>query len=197
MQDQWEVLKVMFEILSMPPLWNQTPHQESVVLILPGKHQDYRITQGVRLWPERGKYLWVAGTIGTPDDPFYERDYVVNSCGEDSPDIVVARQARHTRDQMEWAVALLAEMPRVRHVTITTAAYHLPRCVLTFLAAMEKTGERILVSPVPLINPSGRSFLPEEVRSEAEKILEYQEKGDVLSFADFSSYQEWRFALSR
>ena len=168
--------------------------KETAIFLLPGVHQEYRITEGVKLWPNAGKYLWVAGTRG---DPTYSKEDIIAVTGKDSTDIVCGGFARFTPDQMNWCVSLLKQNPHIKHIVVTTAAYHLPRCVLTLLKALKKSGIQIPMTPMPLINPNGDSFSvngTEDFALEMKKIQEYQQKGDVASLEDWKEYLAWRIS---
>ncbi len=187
-----EIFIIMLEILIDGPNWKKGDLDNTAILLLPGVYQEYRISQGVKIWPKEGKYLWVAGTRG---DPSYTREDIIRAVGADSPDIVCQGFAKHTLDQMEWCVSLLKENPKINHLIVTTAAYHLPRCCLTLLQVLKKSRKTIAISPVPILNPAGDSFSPESSENfvaETKKIQEYQEKEDVLSLESWREYINWR-----
>jgi uncharacterized SAM-binding protein YcdF (DUF218 family) len=191
-----EILRAYLEILIDGPDLQKGNPQETAILLLPGKYQKYRITQGVKLWPSQGNWLWIAGTRG---DPIYSKKDIISVIGKDSPDVVCQGFAKHTLDQMEWCAALLKQNPHIKHLIITTAAYHLPRCVLTLLQVLTKAEVRIPITPFPLKNPSGDSFSVEggeDFISEIQKIGEYQQKGDVLSLDVWKEYLSWRISDS-
>lgn len=194
-ENELEILRPFFEILVDGPNWKRLNAHQTAILLLPGVHQEYRITEGVKLWPNAGKYLWVAGTRG---DPAYTREDIIAVTGKDSVDIVCGGFARFTPDQMNWCVSLLKQNPEIKHLIVTTAAYHLPRCVLTLLQALLKAKMQISMTPMPLINPNGDSFSAygtEDFALEMKKIQEYQGKGDVASLEDWREYLAWRTSL--
>ncbi len=190
----------MSEILLDGPNWKKGKPEETAILVLPGMYQEYRITEGTKFWPDQGEYLWVAGTNG---DPAYSRKQIISVIDVDYPNdlhypnIICGEFARHTLDQMEWCVSLLKENTQVKHLIVTTAAYHLPRCTLTLLQVLTKSGMKIPITPLSIRNPSGDSFSPtstEDLRSEVMKIQQYQEKGDVASLDTWRNYINWRIS---
>src|SRR5581483_1060845 len=184
--------RAYLQILIDGPYWKKGAPEETAILVLPGKHQEYRIRESAIFWPGRGKYFWVAGTRG---DPEYTREDIIRIAGNDSLDIVCQGFASHTLAQMEWCARMLQENPRVHHLIVTTAAYHVPRCLLTLLSVLEKLAIKIPITPMPLENPSGNSFSldgGEDFSSELQKIQEYQAKGDVASLNAWKEYLKWR-----
>lgn len=193
--NQDETRKTAKEILETP-FWKDSTLRKSAVLILPGGWQDYRIPEGIKHWPEKGKYLWVAGTRG---DPFYTRKEIleiidkIKGMSIDSYDIENGGWANNTLDQMLWATELLKKNNEINHLILTTAAYHTPRCVLTCLQTMIKQNiSKIVISPIPIYHPEGPSFESTEFKGELERIQKYREKGDVASFKVWEEYVLWR-----
>lgn len=181
---------MMLEILTDATQWAKLPPQETAILILPGKFQEYRVKRGVKLFPKRGRYLWIAGTRG---DTKYNQHIILEALldGNDH-NVFFGPNESDTRSQMLWALGMLEGTPMVKHIIMATAAYHLPRCLLTFLAAAKK---KVMVSPWPLMDPTGTADKDlGSFRSEREKIQEYQEKGHVLLSEDWKEYVRWRNA---
>jgi len=186
-----QIFEMVLQILVDGPMWKRDEPVKTAILILPGI-QEYRITEGVKLWPSRGLHLWVAGTRG---DPAYTREQIVEAAGADSPHILHGGFANHTREQMEWCRDLLVLHSEVKHLVVSTAAYHLPRCVLTLVQTMYKAGILIPISPRPLRNPDWNSFAgldQETIQSEMERIERYQQQGDVASCEIWRDYLQWR-----
>jgi len=193
MLNQNKIEKSVKKILEVP-FWTGAKPEDSAILILPGI-QGYRIPDGSKIWPSKGKYLWVAGTRG---DPSYSRPKILEMINKQTrksynPNIETQRFANNTVDQMMWATELLKEYENVNHVILTTALYHTSRCTLTLLKAIEKQSlEGVVISPVPIIHSSGPSFDSQEFQEELKRIPLYQEKGDVATFKDWNAYLKWR-----
>lgn len=194
-----ETARTMLTILVDGPQWKRGNPENTAILVLPGIYQEYRIQGGVNLWKQnQNQRLWIAGTRG---DPTYTRDQIVQVAGVDSPNIICQGFANHTPDQMHWCQEMLRDNPEVSHLIMATAAYHLPRCVLTNVVAMEKAGRRIPISPIPLTNPNGNSFPPtgkersEDWPAEVSKIIMYQATGDVASYVQWHDYLQWRLSI--
>ena len=187
----WRVLREMFQILSIP-FYDRAKISESAIVIPPGQLQEYRIAEGVKLWPSKAKYLWVTGAR---EKPSYTREQIVSYCQKDSPDILVIKRGWNAKEQVLGIHDLLINrFPWVQHVIVATAAYHLPRWILTFLQTIKDTERQIVISPVPLLNPDGISFSVEDLRSEIEKIQTYRIKGDVASSRYLNTYLKWRLS---
>jgi len=194
-----ETARTMLTILVDGPQWKRGNPENTAILVLPGIYQEYRIQGGVDIWKQnQSQRLWVAGTRG---DPAYPREHIVEVAGVDSPNIVCGEFCHHTPDQMRWCLKMLKDNPEISHLIMTTAAYHLPRCVLTNVAAMEKASVRIPISPIPLTNPNGDSFPPtgkegwEDWPSEVSKIIMHQTTGDVASLSQWRDYLKWRLNI--
>ncbi len=188
-------IKALAKEILETPFYEKANPETAALLVLPGQ-QNYRISEGVKNWPEKAKHLWVAGTRA---DPFYTRkdimEIISNVRGEifDPSNIENGGWANNTVDQMKWASELLKKNPQIDHLAITTAAYHLSRCILTFLQTMEKQGiERRVISPIPIVHPSGPDLKGPDFAGEMKKISLYQEKGDIASEEMWRSYSEWR-----
>lgn len=182
-----KVLKEMLQILSIP-FCSRVKQSESAVVIAPGEFQNYRLTEGAKLWPVEAKHLWVTGAL---EEHKYTREQVVKECGSDSPYIVLLERGWNSKEQaLAIRDLLVDDFPEVRHVIVATAAYHLPRWILTFLQVMKD--RRMILSPAPLLNPKDPSFSARELKSEIEKILTYRAKGDVASARYFKTYLAWR-----
>lgn len=193
-----EAMRTMLQIIGDGPNWFMPGFPSATaILVMPGVHQEYRIQGGIDLWLEdQDQELWIAGTRG---DPSYSREQIVRDAGVDSPNIVCGPFCRHTPDQMDWCMEMLKKNPDVEHLIMTTAAYHLPRCVLTNVAAMDKVGMRVHITPIPLFSPCGNSFSAdgtEDWVSELSKIIEYQKTGHVASFEQWRNYLDWRTSLT-
>jgi len=194
-----ETARTMLTILVDGPYWKRGHPENTAILVLPGIYQEYRIQGGVDIWnQDQSQRLWIAGTRG---DPAYTRDQIVEVAGVDHPNIVCGEFCNHTPDQMRWCLKMLQDNPGVSHLIMTTAAYHLPRCVLTNVAAMEKAGKRVPISPIPLTNPNGDSFPPtgkgswEDWLAEVSKVIMYQDTGDVASLSQWREYLTWRLSI--
>ncbi len=190
-QKDFEILRVYLQILIDGPTWKKPAAENTAILILPGMWQEYRITNGVKLWPQHGKHLWVAGT--RQDTIYTLREQLVSLLGQDSENIEFGGFADHTLGQMQWCLGLLEKYSTVNHIIVATAAYHVPRCTLTLLQTLAKANKQLSLSPWPLYNPAGNSFTEDEnFQGELERIALYQEKGDVASLQTWRTYLAWR-----
>ena len=187
------LIRMAEEVLTLP-YWIKADPERSALLILPGI-QEYRIPEGARHWPDEAKHLWVAGTRA---DPFYTRREIVDIIREvttiegDTSLIENGGWENHTPDQMRWAIELLKKNREVNHLIVCTAAYHIPRTVLTFIKMMLKHEEMTVISSLPLWNPDGPARDDQDWQTEISKIGIYQKEGDVASDTEWKEYLDWR-----
>ncbi|MDO8470708.1 MAG: hypothetical protein Q7S63_01900 [bacterium] len=175
------------------PIWEKSDPERTAILVLPGEFQEFRVSEAVKsLWPGKGKHLWVAGTHS---NPLYLRRDVLRivqeeiGSGFDTTYIETAGWAANTPGQMYWAAALLKYYSTsVEHVIVATAAYHAPRCVLTLLKTMSKTGAECVISVFPILHENGPHSREPLWVEEEEKIRTYQKKGDVASRLEWDRY---------
>ena len=187
--------KIAKQILEIP-FWKDSDLHRSAILILPGVYQNYRITEGVKHWPKKGEYLWVAGTRG---DPFYTRREILETIDRKKREHINNHNfenggwQNHTLDQMMWVTELLKKNNNINHIILTTAAYHVPRCTLTLLQTMKKQSiKQVVISPIPIYHRLGPSLESESFGGELSRISIYQEKGDVATFETWEEYNMWR-----
>lgn len=188
----------MFKILTLVPLVASDKRQrrkqypESAVLLLPGQEELWRVTRGVRYWQfaSNAKYLWVAGTRG---DPAYKKKDIV-ACvygNEKKPAIEMGGYCQNAKDQAIWVCDLLQrKYSTVRRIIVTTAAYHVPRCMLTLLATLDNYGfkNQLMILAIGL---GGDLVSSDQILSEAKKIREYRAKGHVATAERLADYLKW------
>lgn len=192
-----DILRVYFQILIDGPNWNKPDPERTAVVVLPGQ-QDYRITRVLQgVWPQRGRYLWVAGTRGDPSierEDIFGRIYLKNREPRRNNFIEIQGWADNTPSQMRWVCKMAKKYTDVNDILITTAAYHLPRCVLTLVKELSLEGAKILITPLPLAGFSGDSFARnsnQDFTREIAKILKYQQAGHVASLDEWKMYFDW------
>ena len=190
-----ETQKVVRQILKIP-FWKDSDPNKSAILILPGTQQNYRIYEGTKHWPKKGEYLWVAGTRG---DPFYTRKEIFEMIDKTKRRYINNHNfenggwANHTLDQMRWATELLKKNDKINHIILATAAYHVPRCVLTLVQTINRQSIKyVVISPIPIYYCLGPSLDSEDFYGELSRISTYQKKGDVATFKIWEEYNAWR-----
>src|SRR3989344_9134402 len=134
-EKSWQIFAEVFG-LTMP---SDSVPENSAILVLPGYFQRFRITEVKKYWPSKARYLWIAPTRGDSGFTLGEIAQCF-ACEAREGDIAIGDFARHTQEQMIWALKLLVEKPKVDHIMVSTASYHLPRATLTFLRAMNEAG---------------------------------------------------------
>ena len=168
----------------------------TAVLILPGGGKGIAPTRLIEpQWQLYTDDLWVAGTRG---DPVYTREDIVGYIARDGklPErLQIQPFALHTQEQMNWAVDMLLEDWSISHLIISTAKYHIPRCVLTFVKAWIKLGDssKLSIGILPT-SDMGMSILrtssstSQTLDQELERMEEYQVKGIVATSAEFQEF---------
>lgn len=195
MIDPIKIRKSLEVVLEVPFQEGSSP-ENSAVLIYQGGNQEYRLAEGVKNWPGKGKHLWIAGTRG---DPFLTRREVIEqiekSLGEKIDPYYIKTQgwANNTLDQSRWATELLKKNEDVNHIVVATAAYHAPRSILTFLKTlMKQQVEGIVISPVPIYHPLEPSPNNKIFIGEMERVPKYQGTGDAATLEEWCNYLQWR-----
>lgn len=140
--------------------------------------------------------VWVAGTRG---DPEYTDDEVRSLISRKHilpPLLEIQGVAEHTLNQMRWIVHLLLEKKNVCTIILSTAQYHLPRCVLTFVQTWKNEGDarKLRIFVLPTSNPK-ESDLNEcnegtstNIEEELKRIALYQKKGHVATLRDLKNF---------
>jgi hypothetical protein len=167
----------------------------TAVLILPGL-QSWRLSQPC--WEEYSHTVWVAGTAG---DPTYSADEVRSLLKKglvEPADLTHVGYARCTPDQIVWARRMLLKQAHITNLVMTTAAYHLPRCILTFIKDWQRHGDqrRLRIGALPTIAPeplhafgfAGDYDKSHSVASELERIEKYQRTRDVATAEEFAQF---------
>lgn len=206
-ETELRIVTAMVQINGLSPFTthNRIHARDTSLLILPGpRDHNYREAEGIRLWKmwrAEGlvRHLLVAGTSEMPP---LTRENVTDLCGEDPGDCLhFVQKARHTPDQMEWTLNI-ADNIGLGHLIISTAAYHLPRGFLTALKTMAGRGMRLVLSAAPVYDPDDPSrdfvgFLHTGgigLQGEVERIVKYQEAGQVATIEEYLTYLKWRLA---
>lgn len=177
---------------------------ETACCLLPGLNK-WRVIECP--WEVYASTLLVAGTS---DDPAYTEDEIRIYL-----DVGILRDfsfqgyAAHTPGQMAWLVKKIKKQEGIMQVILTTAAYHLPRCALTFAKEWLKNGkpkQKFHFACIPMIaGRTGEKFLTgftsdaefadkatrgssQTVASEIARIEAYQKKGDVATAEEFAQF---------
>ncbi|MDO8655437.1 MAG: ElyC/SanA/YdcF family protein [bacterium] len=171
---------------------------QTAVVVFPGEHQEWRIQEAAKVLQKvDSPHFWIAGTAG---NPFYLRETILEEMERAigsveryrySPLLVCGAFANDTRDQARFVLELLKARPEVTHLVLTTAAYHLPRCVLTCIKQMMLQDKRAVI----YTTPSGAETIRpgnQELEEEIAKIPRYQAQGDIATWDELERYLAWR-----
>lgn len=164
------------------------PKQQTALFLMPGSYQDWRFKALAGLWNKYADKIFVAGTRG---DPEYNADQMADMLGCDISQIEMQVFAKHTRDQMDWVSGKVLEL-HPKQVILSTAAYHLPRCTLTFVKScldrnIPRTFKLALLPTSDPSNPS-QSFTADQIVGEIGRIPEYQAKKDVATLEEYVAF---------
>ena len=208
-----EILTIMMQINSLNPgVWMNAKLRlnpdNCAFVILPGpRSHNYREENGCEIWlslqkREVSSKLLIAGIR---EEPKIKKDDILKIIGKKNEmNLFLKDSAEHTKEQMQWVLDTLEnEMPRVQHIVLSTAIYHLPRGFLTLLKEMINRRLDHIVSTVPLfdtMNPE-RDFTGIKetggngIEGEIDRIVEYQKKGDVATIREYLEYMKIRLNL--
>ncbi len=171
---------------------------ERAWLIMPGggshKAGDTRLTQAE--WDT--EYVYVCGTRGDPAYSIEDITRLLARDGQVPKGLWYQGYAEHTLEQMLWAVDSLRANRRIRHLVMSTAEYHLPRCMLTFVKQWQLHGDgrKLQLSVAPTANPpqtADTGGTNASLDGELSRILEYQKKGDVATEEDLLKFLTHKF----
>lgn len=172
------------------------------IAVLPGLGESWRLIDAVNSWESAptAKHFLVAGTYGE------ERTQVQPTVEYLSqPPINLRRltgvqtqvDARHTKAQADWLVGKVAEL-NITSLALFVSPYHLLRGYCTTLRSFNQLGvNRVPMIPIPsAVSPI--TIIPEVgvdgwsmVQGEVERIIAYQQKGDVASCGELKEYLGW------
>jgi hypothetical protein len=176
---------------NLPPALNLPSHNTAMV-IMPGG-QDWRLSQAP--WQHYTDTVLVTGTDNDPAYSFTEVQALLErSSGKTPATIRHQDYARHTPDQANWTVTELLRLPHIRNLIVSTAAYHLPRVVLTVVKSWLQHGDsrRLRIYSLPTLDPDPRNGFAHAdaersatTEQELARIEQYQHTGDVATADEF------------
>lgn len=191
------IAKMVTMIFGMP-----RPETEAIT-VFPGRGERSRLQYAIKVWQahHRANFFLVAGTewrtkISTPQ-PTMEllkgESYGLTRGGG----VNIQYHAHSTLDQTSWVVERVRDLG-IKSISLVVTPYHLPRAYLTLLKEFSKRNVPwIPVIPLP-VPTWPDSIVPEDntdawtlFDGEAERILRYQEKGDVATLPELKEYTRW------
>jgi uncharacterized SAM-binding protein YcdF (DUF218 family) len=127
------------KVLALPMLTSYTHTRAWVILPGGGNHKvdDMRLTEVC--WD--CQRVLVAGTRGDPEYSLQEIRELLSRKGSAPSNLSFQGYARHTPDQIRWVTQELMKNVALTHVVFSTAQYHLPRTVLTFIKMWQEHGD--------------------------------------------------------
>jgi len=146
-------------------------------------------------WRKFSKKVWVAGTRG---DPFYDEEEIRLLLARQQrvpPSLTLQIYAEHSLNQMRWVSNMLCADKTVSTLILSTAEYHLPRCILTFVKTWQREGDArkirlaaIATSNPRLLNRPNEDETSQTREQEVKRIEVYQIKGDVATANEFMHF---------
>lgn len=190
---QWDIAKILISILSIPV---ECATEADALVIFPGLGETWRVSQALEYWgTTKAQYLLIAGThIGEETEPIKTLPNLKRVFGiKDTSGIFTQVHTNNTKGQAVW-VSEMVERLGIKSIALFAPAYHIPRAYLTILKSLKK---KVPMFPVPTkVSPT--TVVPEThvqhwtmIPGEMERILKYQEKGDIVSFKEFKNYMNW------
>ena len=169
----------------------------SVMAILPGGgDQHWRLSKAP--WLELANEVWVAGTR---DDPHYDCEQLLDLLERKGKRPPVRHQldgwAANSPEQAVWVAKLLEMSVPSTRLIISTANYHGPRWILTFIKTWLKRGHtsRPVIRFVGTDGPINESItnVNQTLEQEIVAAKSYQAKGDVANEKDFAYFKALPF----
>ncbi len=111
--------------------------------------------------------------------------------------VSIQTEASNAREQAEWIVGVIRDQD-IKSMSLFVSPYHLLRGYCTVLAALRRQNYLqfpllpfpVTVSPSTLVPETGNSAW-DSVAGEVERILKYQEWGDVATLLELRAYLDW------
>lgn len=135
--------------------------------------------------------LLVSGGVNAPpfaiDAQTIRRQLIEDGC---NPTVLLEPEMDSTNTLASAInVCAIATLYQWRSILLVTSAYHMPRAVLSFVAAMARQDTVLPIIPVAVSQPWYDAVDRVALHhSEVAKIAEYQARGDIASYADGIAY---------
>lgn len=176
--------------------------QADAIAVFPGLGENWRLIDGVRAWDDskKARNLFITGIFRgekTRVQPTVEYLSGDPFSMKRSEGVVIQDHAHHTKEQAEWLVEQI-QSKKVQSVALFVSPYHLLRAYCTLLKAFMKSGHPLIpIIPMPVaVSPS--ALIPEVgvdawkmAHGEVERIIKYQELGDVATVDELKGYLKW------
>lgn len=194
-----QVVAATMAIYALPRL----SHEVDALVTFPGQGENIRLTAAIEAWQEpdsQARFLLVAGQNLTEKTAevfdltrLQKAPFSLTKTDGVLIDLV---PILNTKAQAEWVVKMIVKHT-ITSVALYISSYHLLRAYLTLLKTCSQQNIRIPIIPVPVAadlttrSPETGSAMWDLVPGEAQRILSYQEKGDVASFTELQDYLAW------
>lgn len=178
---------------------NEALQNADVIVLLEGDGL-FRIPHAVNLykngWAPRILFSGGIDNKATGSFPKTEVAPELKKLGVKEEDIIFEDKSQHTRDQAVFVMDMAGEMGWEKMILVASH-YHQYRAFLTFLKVRQEKslGVRIINSPardMPWFVKNVWGVRRDLLRSEFEKIEQYQKSGHVASFEEAIEYQRWK-----
>jgi hypothetical protein len=175
--------------------------QIDAIAVYPGLGEDWRLFDAIQAWEtsKSARHFLIAGqndeeaavkpTLENVTRPPYNLRKLEG--------VLTQEHALHTKEQAQWIVGRIQEL-RITSLALFVSPYHLVRAYGTLLKACINAGVQIPLIPMPVaVSPA--TIVPEigvdawkMSHGEVERILKYQELGDVVTAAELKDYLAWQ-----
>jgi hypothetical protein len=196
--------KSLYDVSTMAMMTYSLPRpveKAGSIVVYPGMGEPSRVADAVLNWEksDAARHLLVAGVYDVEDtfekltvQRLSEEPY--NLRREDG--VVIQESANHTKDQAEWVARQVVEK-KLASVALFAPAYHLLRAYATTVKSLKDAGVQIPLIPMPVrTSPSTQSSetgmdMWEMSPGEIQRIIKYQDKGDVATLTELKDYVNW------
>jgi hypothetical protein len=194
----YELAIMTMMIYSLPIKLNEV----DCLAVFPGMGEEWRMADAIKIWNENKniKTLLIGGVY--KGEITYEQITLETLRTMQAPlkrerGVIFQGSASQTNHQTDWVVEQVVER-KISNVGLLISPYHLLRAYCTLIRSFENLNvPYVRVIPIPvLIAPA--VTIPETgvdawrmAMGEYERIMTYQQKGDVASYEEVKKYLNW------
>ena len=170
-------------------------------LAFPGLGETWRVQDAIRRFEANGlsRFLLIAGHNQT-EKTFQE--FSLQGLTQEpynltrTKGLIVTARASNTLEQSLWVCEEIRKNG-ITSIMLCVSPYHCLRAYLTLLKTAMKHGIKIPILPMPTriapqtLCPEYQIALSEMIPGEIDRIVAYQQKGDVATYEDLLEYLDW------
>ena len=192
-----DIISAAMMVYSIPRIMEDV----QAVVVFPGLGEDWRITHAIGWWHQAFSDFFLVAGINPRETTWKRLD--INGLMR-SPfflkrtrGVETQINAAHTKEQAEWVYERVMSLG-IQSLALFASPFHCLRAYLTLLKTFidhEKNDVILIPAPTPV---APTRFIPENGRNgwefvpgEVERIVQYQEKGDVATYEELNWYLSW------